>query len=132
MFNVYTCRYMVHLGWTIFGLTYMGVIILTFILLSVGSVGYGFCQYYSSMISNQAVYNQINAAYTQNAFGRIDTCIFGDGNALSKFSVAQEMETVETLFTNIQTYLDYTNSASNNYVNLAISPNKITGWINAI
>lgn len=84
------------------------------------------------MISNQAVYNQINAAYTQNAFGRIDTCIFGDGNALSKFSVAQEMETVETLFTNIQTYLDYTNSASNNYVNLAISPNKITGWINAI
>lgn len=42
------------------------------------------------------------------------------------------MGTVEQLFTNIQTYLDYTNSASNNYVNLAISPNKITGWVNAV
>ena len=42
------------------------------------------------------------------------------------------MGTVEQLFTNIQTYLDYTNSANNNYVNLAISPNKITGWVNAV
>lgn len=37
---------------------------------------------------------------------RVDTCIFGDGNALSKFGLAKEMGTVEDLFTNIQTYYD--------------------------
>ena len=132
MFNVFTCRYMVHLGWTVFGIAYIGVIILTFILLSIGSVGYGFCNYFNSMVNSQTVYNQLNAAYTQNAFSRIDTCLFGDGNALSKFSIAQEMDTVQQLFTNIQNYLDYTNSASTNYINLAISTNKIQGWIDAI
>ena len=62
----------------------------------------------------------------------MDTCLFGDGNALSKFSLAQEMATVTQLFTNIQTYYDYTNPVSKNYVNPAISIGKISGWMNAI
>lgn len=42
------------------------------------------------------------------------------------------METVTALFTNIQTYQDYTNTLSTNYVNLAISTGKISGWMSAI
>jgi len=62
----------------------------------------------------------------------MDTCIFGNGNALSKFSISQEMETVMKLFTNIQTYFDYTNTVSKNYINPLISTSKISSWMNAI
>lgn len=63
---------------------------------------------------------------------RVDVCVFGNGDALSKFSLDKEMNTVESLFTNIQTYFDYTNTVSSNYVDLSISTNKITGWISAM
>lgn len=52
LFNLYTCRSMVHIGWTIFGLAYVGVIALTFVLLSVGSIGYGYCNYFSTMLND--------------------------------------------------------------------------------
>jgi hypothetical protein len=42
------------------------------------------------------------------------------------------MNTVTSLFTNIQTYTSYTNSASNSYINPSISTGVISGWINAI
>lgn len=42
------------------------------------------------------------------------------------------METVTALFTNIQSYYDLTNTVSTNYVNLAISTSKISGWITAV
>ena len=42
------------------------------------------------------------------------------------------MQTVIKLFTDIQTYYDYTNSASANYVNLNIASSSITGWGTAI
>lgn len=58
-FNLFTCRSMVHIGWTIFGLAYIGVIILTFILLSVGSVGYGYCNYLKLMLTDQTAYNKL-------------------------------------------------------------------------
>jgi len=132
VFNIFTCRAMVHMGWTIFGLSYIGVIILTFIMLSVGSIGYGYCSYLSLMLNDQTQFARLGGFYAQNSFMRIDTCIFGDGNALSKFSLAKEMNTVQTLFTNIQTYFDYTNPVSNSYVNLAISTSKITGWMAAM
>jgi hypothetical protein len=54
IFDLFICRKMVHLGWAIFGLSYVGVIILTFIFFSLGSLGFGFCNYFKSMISNQA------------------------------------------------------------------------------
>jgi len=132
LFDLLSCRMMVHLGWAIFGIVYVGVIVVTFVVLSVGSIGYGFCNYYQNMLNNQAVYNQLGTAYTQNAFKRVDTCLFGNGNSLEKFGLANEMGTVEALFTNIQTYYAYTNSLSTSYVNTAISTNKLIGWINAI
>jgi hypothetical protein len=58
-FNLFTCRSMVHIGWTIFGLAYIGVIILTFILLSVGSVGYGYCNYLQVMLTDQTAYAKL-------------------------------------------------------------------------
>ena len=46
LFDLLTCRKMVHLGWTIYGLSYIGVIIIVYYTMSVGSVSYNFCQYY--------------------------------------------------------------------------------------
>jgi hypothetical protein len=132
LFNLYTCRSMVHIGWTIFGLAYVGVIGLTFVLLSLGSVGYGYCKYFEAMLNDQNAYAKLGAAYSQNAFTRLDTCVFGDGNALAKFSLAKEMSTVEALFTDILTYFDYTNQLSNNYINLGICSSKIAGWVSAM
>ena len=82
IFEVKVCRGMVHLAWTIYGLSYIGVIIVTFIVLSMGSIGYGFCNYYSAMLTTPDIYNNLGNYYTQNAFKRLDTCIFGNGNAL--------------------------------------------------
>ena len=81
------------------------------------------------MINDQSAYSKLGLSYTQNAFMKLDTCIFGDGNALSKFGLAQEMGTVIKLFTDIQTYFDYTNTVSNNYVNLDLSTSTIDKWI---
>jgi hypothetical protein len=106
LFDLFTCRRMVHLGWTVFGIVYIGIIVVTFFVLSVGGIGYGFCEYYKTMLTDQSAYGELGVAYTQNAFMRVDTCIFGDGNVLSKFGLAKEMGTVEDLFTNIQTYYD--------------------------
>ncbi len=123
---------MVHLGWSVYGLAYVGVIGMTFVLLSVGSISYNFCSYFNQMLSVELSYNKLGESYTQNLFTRMDTCLFGDGNALSKFSLAQEMATVTQLFTNIQTYYDYTSPVSKNYINPAISISKISGWMNSI
>lgn len=121
-----------HLGWTIYGWCYIGLILVTYYLLSVGSISYNFCSYFESMLTVQLSYNKLGESYTQNMFTRLDVCLFGNGNAMEKFSVAKEMETVTTLFTNIQTYYDYTNSISTNYVNTGISTGKISGWMTAV
>jgi hypothetical protein len=42
------------------------------------------------------------------------------------------MGTVTKLFSNINTYFDYTNSVSKNYVNLMISTGKISTWMSTI
>ena len=42
------------------------------------------------------------------------------------------MNTVIELFTNIQTYDDYNNDQSVNYIDLELSTNRISGWISAI
>ena len=73
---------MVHLGWTIYGFTYIGVIIVVYHVLSVGSISYNFCQYFNEMLTVQVSYDKIGAAYTQNMFTRLDVCIFGNGNAM--------------------------------------------------
>lgn len=42
------------------------------------------------------------------------------------------MQTVTDVFSNIETLYDYMNTQSSNYIDLAISPGKVTGWISAI
>ena len=46
-FEILSCRKMVHLGWTIYGVSYIGVIAVTFFLVSVGSISYNFCNYFN-------------------------------------------------------------------------------------
>lgn len=132
VFDLLTCRKMVHLGWVIFGLAYAGVLAVAFVTLSVGSLGYGFCSYYEVMLNNQTQFSRLNEAYSQNVLSRLDVCLFGDGNALEKFSIAQEMETVTNLFSNIVTFYNYESSGNSKYIDLTISTSKISGWINAM
>lgn len=42
-YEILECRYMVHCGWFIYGLMSFGLLVLTFICLSYGSVAYTFC-----------------------------------------------------------------------------------------
>ena len=88
LFELLNCRKMVHLGWTIYGLAYFGVIVVTYYSLSVGSISYNFCGYFHDMLTVQVSYNRLSAAYTQNMFNRLDVCLFGNGNAMEKFSIA--------------------------------------------
>ena len=46
-FEILSCRKMVHLGWTLYGVSYIGVIAVTFFLVSVGSISYNFCNYFN-------------------------------------------------------------------------------------
>ena len=43
LFGVGGCKNMVHLGWVILGLMYIGLIFIVFSLVGVGGVGYSFC-----------------------------------------------------------------------------------------
>ena len=88
LFDLYNCRHMVHLGWTIYGFTYIGVIMVVYYTFSIGSISYNFCQYFNDMLTVQVSYDKLNQAYSQNMFSRLDVCIFGNGNAMEKFSIA--------------------------------------------
>lgn len=125
---------MVHCGWFLYSLMYFGVLVLAFVTLSMGTVGYYSCQYFNQSMGNSTEYNRIGDKYSQNIFNRLDICIVknGDGNVLKKFNINNEMKTVTDLFTNISQYFDYDNPSSANYIDLAISSNKIQGWIAAI
>jgi hypothetical protein len=123
---------MVHCGWCFYGWMYVGVLALSFITLSMGAVSYNFCLYFEGMLKDPSEYGRISDAYSQNAFNRLDVCLFEDGDALRKFDISDEMRTVTNLFTDISTYYDYDNPSSTNYVDLSISTAKLTGWISAI
>ena len=57
--DIMACRSMVNLGWVIYAFTYFGIVALTFIFLSMGSVGYNFCNYFDQMVTNKAEFNRI-------------------------------------------------------------------------
>jgi len=40
---------MVNLAWTLFGLGFIGSIVVVFVTLGLGSLGYGFCNYFDQM-----------------------------------------------------------------------------------
>lgn len=52
--DIIACRTMVTLGWVIYCFTYFGIVLLVFAFLSVGSIGYSFCNYFDVMINNKA------------------------------------------------------------------------------
>lgn len=51
--EIFDCRYFIHFGWVVYGITYFGAVLIVFLLLSLGSMGYTFCQYYSGFLTNQ-------------------------------------------------------------------------------
>ena len=128
-YEIFECRYMVHCGWFLYGLMYFGVLVLGYVTYGLGGIGYGACNYFNASLSSPTQYALISASYSQNVFNRLDVCILGDGDALSKFEINDEMEVVMELFTNIITYYDYDNPSSSNYVDLSISTGKIWGWV---
>jgi len=57
VFDVLACRNMVHLGWAVYGISYVGVIAITFFVLSVGGISYNFCTYFNEMLTVPVSYN---------------------------------------------------------------------------
>ena len=45
-YEVFKCKSMVNLAWTLFGLGFIGSMLIIFATLGLGSLGYGFCQYF--------------------------------------------------------------------------------------
>lgn len=80
---------MVNIGWVIYGITYFGIIGLTFTFLSMGSMGFSFCNYYNNMLTNKTEFDRIGQAYSQNSLTKLDICLYGDGNVLNKFNIAK-------------------------------------------
>ena len=105
--DILACRTLVNIGWVIYGISYFGVILLAAVFLSGGSLSYSFCNYFDDMLNNQTEFNKFGKFYSQNPLMKLDVCLYGDGNVLKKFNIANEMDTVTQLFTNIQTYYNY-------------------------
>lgn len=73
---------------------YTGILALGFVTFSMGSVGFTFCSYFNSALTQEDSYTRIGDSYSQNVFNRLDVCIFDDGNVLKKFDIHDEMSTV--------------------------------------
>lgn len=135
-FDIFACRTTVHIGWVIYGLTYFGIIVLTFLFFALGGLSYTFCDFYGSMINSQSsfsTFGQQNGNTSFNkAFQKLDVCFYGDGNILKKFNIASEMATVTNLFSNIQTFYNMQDSTTTVYVDKTISTSKIQGWMYAM
>jgi hypothetical protein len=58
-FQILDCRKMVHLGWVIYAMSFVGGLILMYLFVSLGSVGYGFCQYYDGLLHGTEVFESI-------------------------------------------------------------------------
>lgn len=131
-YEIFECRFMVHFGWFFYSLLYFGMLVIGYVTLSLGTAGYYSCIYFNESMHNSSAYSRIGKAYAQNIFVKLDVCILGDGDALKKFNINNEMRVVKDLFTNISTYFDQDSSTSSNYIDLNISLNRIQGWIDAI
>lgn len=51
-YEVFKCKSMVNLAWTLFGFGFVGSMVLLFVLLGMGSLGYGFCNYFDAMTTS--------------------------------------------------------------------------------
>lgn len=59
IFDILDCRKMVHLGWFIFAFSFVGGLILMYLFIGVGSIGYGFCQYYDGLLNGKDTFNSL-------------------------------------------------------------------------
>jgi hypothetical protein len=53
IFDIYNCRTLVHVSWVLFGITYLGILALTYFFVPVGSIGQQFCTFYEGILTNQ-------------------------------------------------------------------------------
>lgn len=88
LFQIFTCKSLVTFSWAIYGVGFIGSMGLLFVTLGMGSLGYGFCNYFDVMINNKSDFVKLGASNSQNPFTRLDSCFYGDGNVLSKFNLA--------------------------------------------
>lgn len=58
-FRILECRKMVHLGWLIYSCSFIGGLLLMYLFIGLGSISYGFCQYYTGIIDGTEVFNDI-------------------------------------------------------------------------
>lgn len=79
---------MVHCGWCIYGLMYFGVILLAYVTMGLGSIGYGACAYFNASLSDPNEFSLLGDSYSQNVFNRLDVCILGDGDVLTQFDIS--------------------------------------------
>jgi hypothetical protein len=42
-FEIFSCKTSVHLGWVAYGVTYFGIVAISFLFLALGGVSYTFC-----------------------------------------------------------------------------------------
>lgn len=132
LFDIYNCRLMVHLAWVIFGISYLGVVALTFIFVPGGSVAQQTCTYFNKSLTNQTEFQRLRGYYSENVLNRIDVCLFGDGNILRTFNAYSEMQTVQSLFDNIDSLTAMTTTSNSQYVDVNIAVNKIVSWMTTI
>jgi len=101
-FELYSCKTSVHLGWVAYGITYFGIVVISFIFLALGGISYSFCQFYGGLVTSNSSY----VAYTQSSsssqfnrlFAKLNVCFYGDGNIMKQFTISNEMQTVSNLF----------------------------------
>jgi hypothetical protein len=135
-YEVYSCKTCVHLGWVTFGITYFGVVVIAFFFFAMGGLCYSFCEFYSGLITAQSSFSSFAETSHPTSFNRIfaklNVCFYGNGSITSSFLLNKEIQTVSQLYSEINTYLNMRDSSNAAYVDLSYSPNKITGWINAV
>jgi hypothetical protein len=50
-FSILECRKMIHIGWIILMFGFLGVLLLMYLFISLGSISHGFCEYYHGFIT---------------------------------------------------------------------------------
>ena len=72
-----------HLGWIIYGVTYFGVVVLTFNFFAMGGIVFNFCEWYSDVINHQSSFisysNNDQLSQFNRLFQRMDNCFYGNG-----------------------------------------------------
>lgn len=51
-YEVFKCKSLVSLAWFLFSLGFVGSMVVLFVILGLGSLGYGFCNYFDSMMTS--------------------------------------------------------------------------------